>query len=228
MTPGGAAVFLNTMQGLTHSRVYIKYFAVLTRCRANCLLGKPEPPDKMHSSQQVTFHISKASSPRQHPWEPGVRLSFQETRYDHTSETIQIPSRNRPSLGFCQRDQNLSPQFANTKDVCFHLLYQEDRCSLLFPEHLWRPFICLDFNRNCRDGPLVLKHWVLLVSEQIKVMCSCCEALMGIPRFQSRSQAGSHLMRKDQLKGFISMPRKGYLIVSFLELYLCRCGWTIN
>lgn len=50
MTPGGAAVFLNTTQGLNNS-IYIKYLWVLTRCRVNCLLMKPVPLDRMNSSK---------------------------------------------------------------------------------------------------------------------------------------------------------------------------------
>lgn len=51
-------------------------------------------------------------------------------------------------FGFCQRDSNLSFLYTNSKDVCFHVLYREDKCSLLFQENLLRSFISFDLEKE--------------------------------------------------------------------------------
>lgn len=95
------------------------------------------------------------------------------------------------ALGFCQKGTRISA--LNLQTLRMFVFTSSTRkidavysFKSIFRGHLF----ALTSNRSCRDGPVVLKHGVLLVSEQVKAMCSCCRALMGIPRFQSRSQAG--------------------------------------
>lgn len=151
VTPGGAAVFLKAAQGLNHS-VYIKYLSVLTRCRINCLLMNRTPSNRMHSSRQLTFCFGKASSHSQHPWGPGVVYLSKKPGTTRHLKLIKYSPETGQVFGFCQRDQNLSSQYANTKVVCFYLLDHEDKCILLFQEDHLRPCISFDFTQKLQRG----------------------------------------------------------------------------
>lgn len=109
------------------------------------------------AKQAVTVNTLKGLESVYLSKKPGTTRHLK--RFKYSLETGQV-------LGFYHSNWNLSFQYANTKDVCFRLLYQGNKCSLLFQEDLLRTFICLDFRWKLQREPMVFKKQVHFVRKQ--------------------------------------------------------------